>query len=86
MKSFVTHKFWKAFGDLPDHIQKAARKQYALWQSDPQHPSLQFKPIGRLWSVRVTQDYRALAIMEDDGYYWIWIGTHADYDRILRGR
>lgn len=86
MRSFVTHRFWKSFAELPDHIQKAARKQYLLWQSNPQHPSLQFKPIGQLWSVRVTQDYRALAILEKDDYHWIWIGTHADYDQILRGR
>jgi hypothetical protein len=85
MKSLVTPKFWKAFAELPEAIQKAARKQYLLWLSNPQHPSLQFKPIGPLWSVSVTQDYRALAILEDGVCYWIWIGTHADYDRILRG-
>lgn len=86
MKSFVTHKFWEAYSELPDQIQKAARKQYLLWQSNPQHPSLQFKPIGQLWSVRVTQGYRALAILENDSYHWIWIGTHAEYDQILRGK
>ncbi len=26
MKSFVTHKFWKAFDELPDQIQNLARK------------------------------------------------------------
>ena len=28
---------------------------------------------------------RALAIDGDDGAIWFWIGTHADYDRIVRG-
>ncbi len=86
MKSFVTDKFWRAYAELPEHVQKVARKQYRLWQSDLKHPSLQFKPIGLLWSVRVTQDYRALAILENGSYYWIWIGTHTEYEQILRRR
>jgi hypothetical protein len=86
MKSFATPKFWQAYAKLPEPIQKAARKQYLLWQSNPRHPSLQFKPIGELWSVRVTQDHRALALLEDDRYFWIWIGTHAEYDQILKGK
>jgi hypothetical protein len=86
MKSLTTTKFWVGYSELPPEIKKAARKQYRFWQSNPRHPSLQFKPIGELWSVRVTQDYRALAILEDDIYYWIWIGTHTEYDRILKGK
>jgi hypothetical protein len=30
-----------------------ADKNYALLKENPQHPSLQFKKIGRFWSVRV---------------------------------
>jgi hypothetical protein len=37
-----------------------------------------------LWSARVGSDYRALALEEADGFSWIWIGTHAEYDRLLR--
>lgn len=84
MKSSATLKFWEAFNSLPQTVQHTARKQYDLWQSNPQHPSLQFKPIGELWSVRVTHDYRALAFVENDTYYWFWIGTHVHYNRILR--
>ena len=29
---------------------------------------------------------RALALLEDDCYYWIWIGTHAEYNQILKGQ
>jgi hypothetical protein len=86
MKSFATPKFWLAYARLPQHIQRIAQKQYLLWQSDPRHPSLQFKSIGQLWSVRVTQDYRALALFQEGDYYWIWIGTHAEYDQVLRGK
>jgi hypothetical protein len=27
--------------------------------------------------------YRALAIEADDTYLWFWIGSHADYDRLI---
>jgi hypothetical protein len=86
MKSSTTAKFWESYARLPEEIQRAARKQFRLWQEDPRHQSVQFKAIGGLWSARVTQDYRALAISEGDTFYWFWIGTHADYDQILRRR
>jgi hypothetical protein len=44
---------------------------------------LQFKKVGRYWSVRVGLRYRALAIEVDGGYLWFWIGSHADYDRLI---
>jgi hypothetical protein len=36
-----------------------------------------------IYSVRVTLGYRALGLLEDDGITWFWIGTHAEYDRML---
>jgi len=45
-----------------------------------------FKKIGRYWSARVTNDYRALGVMTGDTVIWFWIGSHADYDRIIKNR
>lgn len=84
MKSSTTAKFREAYARLPSKVQRSARKQFHLWQQNPHHHSVQFKAIGELWSARVTQNYRALAICEGDTYFWFWIGTHAEYDRILR--
>jgi hypothetical protein len=84
MKSLTTSRFWQEYARLPAEIRQQARKQYRLWQQNHWHPSLQFKQIGTLWSARVTQDYRALAVLRGDTYYWFWIGTHAEYDRIIR--
>jgi hypothetical protein len=28
-------------------------------------------------------DYRALGVKEGDEIIWFWIGSHADYDRLL---
>lgn len=36
-----------------------------------------------LWSVRVGRRYRALATEVDDGMLWGWIGSHAEYERII---
>jgi len=37
-----------------------------------------------IYSARVGLGYRALAVRDDDTVVWFWIGTHADYDRLIR--
>jgi hypothetical protein len=27
--------------------------------------------------------YRALAVEADNGFLWFWIGSHADYDKVI---
>jgi hypothetical protein len=84
MKSSASSKFWKAYKELPIDIQRLAVKQYRLWSQDSGHPSLQFKKVHSFWSCRVTDSYRALAVVDGDTAVWFWIGTHTEYDRILR--
>ena len=36
----ANRRFWKHFDALPPNVQKLAREKYALWKSDPHHPSL----------------------------------------------
>jgi len=55
-------------------------------RENPNHPSLQFKKIGELWSARVGQAHRALAVEDGEDFIWVWVGTHDEYDRIFRGR
>jgi hypothetical protein len=54
-----------------------------MLKENPRHPSLQLKRIEELWSVRVGQHYRALGIDAPGGIQWIWIGSHADYDKFI---
>jgi hypothetical protein len=68
---------------LPLPVRKLADANYELLKRDPRHPSLQFKKVGRYWSVRVGLRYRALAVEVDDGYLWFWIGSHAGYDKLI---
>ena len=64
-------------------VQNLADQAYARLKQDTRHPSLHFKKVGRFWSVRVGAHYRALAVEATGGLVWFWIGTHADYDRLL---
>ena len=84
MKSLTTPDFWNSYAKLPLKIKKQARKAYQLWQENQFHPSLHFKKVGKnLWSARITQNYRALALKKDDDFYWVWIGTHDEYELLL---
>ncbi|HOU12224.1 MAG TPA: hypothetical protein PKZ84_03845 [Anaerolineae bacterium] len=89
MKSHTEARFWKFYDNLPQEIQRSADKAYKLWQTTPHHPSLQFKrvdPQEPIYSVRVGKKYRALGWLEDDTIVWFWIGSHAEYDALLKQR
>lgn len=80
----ATLRFWNNFANLPPHIQKIAKENFKLLKEDPRHPSLHFKKIGKFWSVRIGLFYRALAIEKDADHVWVWIGTHDDYDKMIK--
>jgi hypothetical protein len=86
MNNFTSPKYWRHYNALPPEIQKVADKNFQLFKTNPQHPSLRFerkKP--ELWSVRVGSGHRALARQLDDNLIWFWIGPHDEYERLLRG-
>ena len=75
--------FWACYKTLPVEIQETADKNFQLLKRDPRHPSLQFKKVGKVWSARVGRDHRALALEVPEGWLWIWIGPHKDYERMI---
>lgn len=83
MKHFTTPGFWELYQNLPPHIKEIADKNFALLKEDSTHPSLHLKKVGDFWSVRIGIRYRALAVQDDEGLIWFWIGNHADYDRLI---
>ncbi len=83
MKHHADPEFWQYFDAMPKPVQKLARKNFALLKSDPKHPSLHFKRIGIYWSVRIGLDYRAVADEASDGFLWLWIGTHKEYEKFI---
>lgn len=84
MRHFKDARFQPLYDALPIDVRKIADKNFALLKDDPKHPSLHFKRVGGdLWSVRVGRNYRAVAIEGRDRFQWFWIGTHAEYDRLV---
>ncbi len=85
MKSVTTRRFREQFAALPLEIQQLAIKNYRLWSQNPSHPSLRFRRLkgndDRV-TVRIGDYYRALGKLNLDSVVWVWIGTHAEYDRL----
>ncbi|MCZ6632961.1 MAG: hypothetical protein O7G87_06105 [bacterium] len=87
MTSSVTREFRRRLDRLPSQVQRQAFQAYALWRSDPYHLSLQFKKVSPrqpIFAVRVGIGYRALGLREGNHVSWFWIGSHGDYDALLR--
>jgi hypothetical protein len=86
LNSQITDDFRTRFGRLPDAVKAQARKAYRLWRENPSHPSLHFKRIHgfeALYAVRVGLGWRALGLLDGDTISWFWIGSHAEYDRLI---
>ena len=79
----ATAEFWALYRALPAEVRALADRAYERMKADPRHPSLQLKRIGELWSARVGLHYRALGVSVPDGISWFWIGTHAEYDKLV---
>jgi mRNA-degrading endonuclease RelE of RelBE toxin-antitoxin system len=87
MKSSVTKTFRQQLDNLPASVQSQAAKAYILWQTNPYHPSLQFKRVSQrqpIYSARVSINYRVLGLLESEHIYWYWIGGHDEYDELLK--
>jgi hypothetical protein len=79
--------YWRAFAELPAEVKGQARQAYRLWNANPTHPGLHFKKVHPelpIYSVRVGLRWRAMGILRDDVMIWFWIGSHADYDKLLK--
>jgi hypothetical protein len=88
MNSHTTRQFRELLAALPMQVQEQARAAYALFQQNPSHPGLRFKQVDSgpppVYSARVGIAYRALGTVEGNTVVWFWIGSHADYDRLLK--
>jgi hypothetical protein len=87
VKSQLTDDFLVCFLRLPEAVKSQARKSYQLWRTDPSHPSLKFKRIHRteaIYSCRISRGWRALGLVEGDTISWFWIGSHSDYELLLK--
>ena len=86
MKSRTTTEFRKLFSALSKQVQKQAHEAYRQFKEDPSYPSLRFKKVHpdlSIYSVRINRNYRAVGQLDEDTVVWFWVGSHADYDRLL---
>jgi hypothetical protein len=87
MNSRTTKSFWKHYRALPPEIRKRSRQVFKLWRTNQAHPSLFFKRVKEsqpLYSVRIGLGYRALGLLKEDTITWCWIGTHDEYERLIK--
>jgi hypothetical protein len=86
MNSHTTRRFRELLARLPAHVQQQARDAYRLFRQNPAHPGLRFKQVHAdppIYSARVGIGYRAVGALDGDTVIWFWIGSHADYDKLL---
>jgi hypothetical protein len=87
MISRTTERFWKRYHELPENIKKEAKKAFQQFKKNPYYPGLYFKRIHStrpIFSLRITKDYRAVGFQEEKYIIWVWIGSHSDYDSLLK--
>jgi len=89
VKSELAPDFIERFRSLPERVRRTARKNYKLWKANPHHPSLDFKPVKgnkNIYSIRTGIGWRALGVMkkDEDTIVWFWIGSHSEYDKLLK--
>jgi hypothetical protein len=82
----TTERFWRCFAKLPEAVQELANRNFQTLKADPKHPSLHFKKVGTFWSARIGLDHRAIAVEDGPDFIWVWIGTHDEYERMIRDK
>ncbi|MEG3968079.1 hypothetical protein QUA00_10695 [Microcoleus sp. T2B6] len=86
MKSRTTAEFRKSFAALPKQVQEQTREAYRQFKENPNYPSLRFKKVHPelpIYSARISNNYRAVGQLDGDTVIWFWVGSHAEYDRLL---
>jgi hypothetical protein len=87
VKSRTSERFRLALARLPAGVQRRARLAYRRFARDPAHPSLRFKAVHAtrpIYAVRIGLGHRALGVRAGDEIVWFWIGSHAEYDQLLK--
>lgn len=86
MRSYTNGRFRKLYRELPTTVRRQAREAYRFFEENPNYPGLQFKrvhPNLPIYSARINLDYRVLGTLDGDAIIWFWIGSHAEYDKLL---
>jgi hypothetical protein len=83
MKSATRPGFWRAYAALDPRVKEAARQAYRLFSANLDHPFLRLKKLqgyDNVWSVRISEQYRAVGERKADTIEWAGIGSHNEFD------
>jgi ABC-type phosphonate transport system ATPase subunit len=86
MNSRTTRRFRALLAALPEHVRRQAREAYRIFHQNPAHPGLRFKLVHAdppIYSARLGIGHRAVGALDGDTVIWYWIGSHAEYDKLL---
>ncbi|OIO95999.1 MAG: hypothetical protein AUJ92_07005 [Armatimonadetes bacterium CG2_30_59_28] len=66
-------------------------EKYQLFRSHPHHPSFHVKIVRATekrtrphWEYRINRNYRATCHHDGDGYVWVFIGSHKEFELFYR--
>jgi hypothetical protein len=85
--SRANEKFWKLYLALPRDIRNQAKESFRIFKKDPWYPSLHFKRVHSslpIYSARINIDFRAVGVLKNEKIIWFWIGSHTDYEKMLK--
>jgi plasmid maintenance system killer protein len=68
----------------PPAVQKAAQKAFRLFVENERHPSLRFKKVGPLWSIRINIEWRILLRETENGYEALHLADHDWYEQLIK--
>ena len=86
VKISFTPKFEDLFRKLPAHVKKQADRAFEHLEYNPRYPSLCLKcvdPQESRYSIRISDKYRALGLLQGDEITLDWIGPHGKYDHLI---
>ena len=84
MRHFATPDFWSAYAALPAHIRRLADSNFRL--PNPIRRTPRCTSNGSAVSgPRALDCTTALGVDAPEGVVWFWIGSHADYDKLVGG-
>jgi len=75
---------------IENFLNRQGRKQEKHIEStkkNPYHPGLHFMQTHStraIFSLRITKDYRVSGVQQDKKMIWFWIGSHSDYNNLLK--
>ena len=88
MQDYIAHELTEEFQrfcrKLPKNVRKCVPRKFEMLQRDPRYPSLCLSKVGTFWSIKISKQYRALAVKDNGTLFWEWIGLHDEYVRRIR--